>query len=71
MDDYNEFKDINIRCNDFLKFITSKYYLNFQKNYIGIINYEKFVKNELNQFLPENILKFEKFKNLKKFFLKK
>ena len=71
MDDYNEFKDINIRCNDFLKFITSKNYLNFQKNYIGIINYEKFVKNELNQFLPENILKFEKFKNLKKFFLKK
>ena len=61
MDEYNEFKNINIRCNDFLNFITSKYFLFFQKNYIGIINYEKFVKNELNKFLPGNILKSEHF----------
>ena len=31
MDEYNEFKNINIRCNDFLKFIISNYYLYFKK----------------------------------------
>ena len=71
IDEYNEFKNLNIRCNNFLKFITSDRYLYFQKNYVGLINYEKFLKNELYKFLPENIIKFEKFKNLNNFFQKK
>ena len=51
--------------------MTSKPYLNLQNNYCGIVNYSSFIKNELDKFLPENILKSDKFQNLDKFIKKK
>ena len=71
MKEYNEFEEIYIKSGIFLGYMTSKPYLNLQNNYCGIVNYSSFIKNELDKFLPENILKSDKFQNLDKFIKKK